>query len=227
MELKGKVIVITGSTSGLGLALAKAFMNESETVVISSYHQEHVDTVAKELGVTGIIADVTLETDMENLANETIAKHGRIDLWINNAGIWIPEGIIEDANMERVKKMFDVNVFGVMNGSRTALKQMRTQKNGTILNIISTAALSGRAKHAAYSSSKWAVNGFTKGIREEVREDGIYVLSVFPGGMKTKFFDEAPPANYGEFFEPEYVAEQIVANLKSEHPEEEIVIKRA
>lgn len=226
MNLKDKVIVITGSSKGLGKALAKIFVDEGAKVVISARQESGLAETAQELGVVGIPADVTQEDDLKNLAEKTIAQLGGIDIWINNAGVWLPHMDIEEYDMERVKKMFDVNVFGLMNGCRVALRAMRPVKQGTIVNICSTSGLSARPKAAAYSGSKWAVNGISKAVTGEGQEHGISVVTVFPGGIKTNLFDEVIPDDIQDFMEPSHVAGIIVSNLKLENPEAELVIKR-
>jgi len=226
MNLKDKIVVITGGSKGFGKALAGAFLNESSKVIISSNNEKEIESVAKEIGVLGVFADVTKEEDLTTLANEVIKKFGGIDIWINNAGLWMTHSFIEDFDMNKVRKMFDVNVIGTINGSRVALRFMKEKKSGIIMNIISTAALAERPTLSTYCASKWAVNGFTKSIRAEDKEKNILILSVFPGGMKTDIFGEARPDNFDDFMETSYVAEKVIDNLKKEFPEEELIIQR-
>lgn len=225
MNLKDKVVVITGGSKGFGKALAKAFLDEGSTVIISSNNDVEIKAVAKEIGASGICADVTKEEDLMHLANKTVKKFGVIDIWINNAGIWIKKALVEDLDMSLVRKMFEVNVVGTINGCRVALRVMKEKGTGTIINIISDSALKlPRISASVYSASKWAVNGFTKSAREENTD--ISILSIYPGAMKTEIFGENKPNNYSDFMEPEYVAERVIDNLKKENPEEELVIQR-
>lgn len=226
MELKDKIVVITGGSKGFGRSLAEAFLSEGSRVVICSHNKDNVESVAKEIGVLGIYADVRKEEDLIYLAEQTLKKFGKIDIWINNAGIWLPYANAEDFNMDEVKEMFDINVIGLMNGSRVALRYMKKIGAGTIISIISAAALSGRQGISTYSATKWAVNGFTKSILEENKNTGVSVLSVFPGGMKTEIFDKGKPDNFDDFMDPEDVARKVINNLKKENPEPELIIKR-
>jgi len=226
MNLKDKVIVITGGSKGFGKTLAELFVKEGAKVVINSNNKKEIKKVANEMGVLGICADVTKEKDLEKLANKVIKKFGGIDIWINNAGLWMTHSFIEDFDMKKVRKMFDVNIIGTINGSRIALRFMKEKKSGVIINIISTAALAERPTLSTYCASKWAVNGFTKSIRVEDRDKNILILSVFPGGMKTEIFGDSKPDNFNDFMETEYVAEKVINNLKLENPEEELVIQR-
>lgn len=225
MQLKDKVVVITGGTKGFGRALAELFKQEGANVIICS-HRKTVGTIAEEMGVLGVKADVRQEDDMTTLAQFTINKFGCIDIWINNAGVWM-QGLVEDADMKDVRKMFDINVLGAINGSRVALREMKEKKkSGVIINIISRAGLDARSGISLYASTKWALHGFTRSIREENKGSNISILSVFPGGMKTDIFGENKPANYDDFMDVNLVAKKVIKNLKSEKPEEELIIKR-
>ena len=224
MNLKNKIVVITGGSKGFGKALAKTFLGEGSKVVISSNNEKEIEDASKEIGALGIFADVTKEEDLMHLADETIKKFGVIDIWINNAGIFIPRGIVENLDMSEARVMFDVNVFGVINGSRVSLRYMKEKGDGTILNVISDSALVSRPMSSIYCASKWAVNGFTKSIREG--NENISVLAIYPGAMKTDIFGENKPDEYDNFMEPEYVAEKVINNLELEKPEEELVIQR-
>jgi NAD(P)-dependent dehydrogenase (short-subunit alcohol dehydrogenase family) len=226
MNLKNKVVVITGSSKGFGLTLAKAFLKEGAKVVVNSIDEAKIKKTAEEIGSFGIYADVTKEEELEGLLKETIKKLGGIDIWINNAGLWMPHDFAENFDMDKVKKMFDVNVIGAMNGSRVALRYMKEKRSGTIVNIISDCALAPRPMSSTYCASKWAVNGFTKSIREENKDKNISILSVFPGGMKTDLFGENKPDNFDDFMDPEDVAMKVIDNLKQENPIEELVIQK-
>lgn len=225
MQLKDKTIVITGGTKGLGRAMAEAFVKEGANVVVCARREEDLKDLPE--GINGIKADVTKEEELKNLANATLEEFGQIDIWVNNAGLWMSHSFIEDFDMNKVRNMMDVNVIGTINGSRVAIRSMKEKGFGTIVNIISTAALSERPTLSTYCASKWAVNGFTKSIRAEDRESHISILSVFPGGIKTDIFGDNKPNDYDTYMEPSFVADKIVENLKKENPEEELIIKRS
>lgn len=222
MELKDKTVVITGGSKGLGRAMSSCFFKEGSKVIVCS--RDESEFVNLENGILGIKADVKKEDELQSLAEKVVVQFGRIDIWINNAGIWLPHDFAENFDMEKVRKMFDVNVFGSMNGSRVALRFFKKRGFGSIVNIISDSALVDRPMSSMYSASKWAMNGFTKSIRGENKN--ISILSIYPSGMKTDIFGEKKPINYGEFMDPNEVASKIVENLKKENPEEELIIKR-
>lgn len=226
MQFKDKVIVITGSSKGLGLLLAEKFIQDGAQVVLSSGGKDSLENATSHLGTMGVLCDVSKEKDVQNLVTQVVSKFGRIDIWINNAGIWIPESRIENISIDRVKDMFDVNVFGLIYGSQYALRQMLMQTQGTIINIISTSALDGKALISGYSSSKWAAAGFTKALRAENKDSNIKIYSIYPGGMKTHLFDENPPKDYKDYMDPETIVEKIIENLNKDVPEEELILKR-
>jgi len=221
MKLKNKTIIITGGTKGLGRALALSFKKKGANVVVCSRHKDKSKNLKN--GILVIKADVTKEKDLQNLLDKTLKKFNKLDIWINNAGLWLSHSSTENFNMSKVKKMFDVNTFGSINGSRVALRIMKKKKTGIIINIISDSALVARPMSSMYATSKWAINGFTKSIREENKD--IHILSVYPGGIKTDFFGQNRPNNFGNFMEPDYVAKKIIENLMKENPEEELIIK--
>lgn len=226
MDLGGKIVVITGGSKGLGKALAIAFGNKGAKVVISSRNKEELEVTASKLDIASIVCDVTKESDVQNLADEVLKKYGRIDIWINDAGVWLPHASIEETNWQRVHEMFEVNIFGTIYGSKVALIQMRKQDFGMIINILSTSALDGRPRSSGYCASKYAAAGFTKSLRKEVEGTNIKVFGIYPGGMQTSFFDEKKPREFDEFMSADFVATKIIENLTSGTPEEEQIIKR-
>jgi NAD(P)-dependent dehydrogenase (short-subunit alcohol dehydrogenase family) len=226
MILKDKIVVITGGSKGFGRALAEVFIAEGANVVINSHNREEVENVGREIGALGVLGDVRKEEDMENLAQRCIEEFGHIDIWINNAGLWMAHAFAEEFSMDKVRDMFDVNIVGTINGSRVALRHMKGRNAGTILNVISTSALSGRPEISMYATSKWAVNGFTKSIRDENKDNDISVLSVFPGGMQTTIFGDYKYSNFHDFMNTKDVAKKVIDNLKRQSPESELIIKR-
>ena len=224
MDLKDKIVVITGGSKGLGKALALCFLKDGSKVVVCSKNEEELKNLGN--GIVGIKADVTKENEIHALAEKVINDFGRIDVWINNAGIWLPHKPIEETDWKRAHDLIEVNLFGTVYGSKIALAQMRKQGFGYIVNIISTSGLNGKINETAYCASKFASSGFTKSLAKEVDEEKIKVFGVYPGGMQTNLFDENKPKNYNEFMDPNFVAEKIIQNLKLEEPEQEIIIER-
>ena len=226
MELKDKVVVITGGSKGFGKALAEAFIREGAKVSICALNERELIQAAKDIGAFSLVADVRNVKDMENLANETIKKYGSLDIWVNNAGIWVNNEPAENNDLEKVKKMIDVNVTGLINGSVVALRIMKKENKGTIINILSGAGLASRPGIATYSASKWAGKGFTDGVREENKNTNLKFLSVYPGGLKTEIFGNYKYADFDNFMDVKDVTQKVIENLKKETPEPELIVRR-
>ena len=226
MNLKNKVVVITGSTGGLGKALAEEFIKEQAKVVINGHSVKKLREVSEEIGAVFCAGDVTKETDMQKLANFVVRKFGKIDIWINNAGANMPHSTIEKIDAKLAHKVMEVNFFGTFYGSRSAMKHMKKQKYGTIVNIISIRSLVPSPISVAYSSSKWAVRGLTEALRMILKPDHISVLAVHPTGMKTNLFGKVKPTGYKNYMEPSFAARKIIQNLKLQKPREEIILKK-
>jgi len=226
MEIKDKVVVITGASRGLGKSLAECFAREGSKVAVSARSKDELEKLGRKINATYITADVTKEQDIINLADSVVKQFGRIDIWVNNAGTWIPPAPAEELDTKKTHEMIEVNLFGTIYGSKAALTQMRKQDSGTIVNIISTSALEGRPNSSGYCASKFAADGFCKSMRRETESSNINVINIYPGGIKTHLFDEYKAARYSDYMEPETVAEKIIDNLKQEKPEEDLIIRR-
>lgn len=226
MDIKDKVVVITGSSKGLGKSLAYAFAEKGARVVVNARNKDELIEVANDIGAFPVVADVTKEEEVSALAKAVINQYGSIDIWINNAGIWMPHAPIEEMDWKQVHELVEVNLFGTIYGSKAALIQIKKQNFGMIINIISTSGLQGRPNSSGYCASKYAARGFTESLREEGRDSNIKVLAIYPGGMRTHLFDEKIPDDINNYMEPEFVADRIIQNLMQENPEEELIIRR-
>jgi NAD(P)-dependent dehydrogenase (short-subunit alcohol dehydrogenase family) len=226
MKLKGKVVVITGASSGLGKALAESFLESGSRVIASSNNRTEIRNVARELGVFSFLADVTKQKDVAKLAAFALKKFGRIDVWINNAGITTSNSALDKMDAKEAHQIMDVNFFGTVYGTLSALKVMRKQKRGMIVNVISVRALGSDVRPGIYSASKWAVRGFTEGLMKFVPKlNGVSIVAVYPSAMKTKLHGDNHPAGYHKFMEPKLVAKKIVRNLGKNKPKIELIIR--
>jgi uncharacterized protein len=223
MELKDKIVIITGGTKGLGKAMTLSFLQNGAKVIVCSCEENRPDDLDEK--IFWIKADVTKENELQSLTDEVINKFGKLDIWINNAGIWLPHLPIEKTDWKKAHDLMEVNLFGTAYGSRVALSQMRKQNSGLIINIISTSALEGKINETAYCSSKFAVMGFTKSLEKELENTNIKLIAIYPGRMRTNLFDGHKPENYDDLMDPNSVAEKIVENLKLESPEKELIIR--
>lgn len=224
MELKDKVIVITGGTRGLGKAMALGFLEYEAKVIVCSREEKRPEDLDEK--VLWIKTDVTKENEMKNLADEVVEKFGKLDIWINNAGIGMDHESIEEVDSTLAHKVMEVNFFGTFFGSRSVMKYMKKQKSGTIINIISSRAFDPSPLSSVYSSSKWAVRGFTELLRKNFGMENVSVIGIYPAGMQTDFFGKNKPIDYENYMESEFVANKIIENLKKEKPKEELIIRR-
>jgi NAD(P)-dependent dehydrogenase (short-subunit alcohol dehydrogenase family) len=227
MNLQDKNVVIIGGSQGFGKALAIGFIAEGANVVIASKNLESVNKTGEEIGATSMVCDVKNEDSIKKVAQATIEEFGSIDIWINSAGVFKVFPVGENIDMDKAHELFDINFFGSVVGSRTALVNMR-EKGGTIINTLSSAALDAtRSKNAKlYAASKWALRGYVDALRAENKDSKVNILSLYPGGMKTHLHDERLPADFENFMEPEYVVEKVINNLKLDNPEQDLIIKR-
>ncbi len=226
MDLNGKAVVITGASKGFGEALAKAFAKKGAKLMLSARSESELQQLSKKLKCDWVKADVAKREEVQNLAQKAIEKLGRIDVWVNNAGVFLPRAKAEETDWQRAHEMMETNFFGTVYGCTAALPQMKKQGNGAIINVLSTAALEGKTGISAYTATKFAARGFTESLRLEEKESGIQIFGVYPGGMQTHLFDEGKPESFGEYMDPLKVARKVVKNLEKENPKLDLVIRR-
>lgn len=226
MDLVNKVVVITGGSKGLGKGLAKSFIDNGSKVIITSTNESELKLTASEIGAIGLTVDATSAEETEGLANKVVDEYGHIDIWINNAGIQIAPTTIENVSNEKLRRLFDVNYFGYFNGVQSALRAMKKNGNGIIININSTAGLSGKTGLSAYSSSKFAVKGMSESVREEIKDSRIKLFQVFPGGIQTDIYHEQVPPDIAEYMDIDYAVGKITANLTADAPDPDLIIRR-
>ncbi len=225
MELRDKVVAITGSSTGLGWALARSFAAEGAKVVLNSFERDSLPELAETINAKYFVADVTNEQSLHDMAEYAVKEFGRLDIWVNNAGIWLPYSPFEEVQVQRLEQLMAVNFYGTWHGCKAAASVFRQQGTGCLLNILSIRPLEPRAGSSAYSASKAAAIALTKTLRLELKDAGISVCGVYPSGMKTNLFDEEKPDDMETYMEPADVAGLIVDNLMTEHPQEDLVIK--
>lgn len=189
MRLKGKVALITGGSQGQGYAEAKLFAQEGAAVVIGDVLVDQGKKVQAEINASGgqclfVKLDVTREDDWEKAVDLTIKSFGKLNVLVNNAGIYsiVP---IEQTEVAEWDRIIDVNVKGVFLGTKHVISEMRKAGGGSIVNISSTAGLVGSGRGSAYGASKGAVRLFTKFTAVQHAKDGIRANSVHPGPVDT------------------------------------------
>ncbi|QHG85530.1 SDR family oxidoreductase (plasmid) [Rhodococcus rhodochrous] len=190
-NLTGKVALVTGGASGIGEATARALADAGAQVTVADVQDEAGTLVAKETGGNYVHLDVTDETQWSSAVEEITAKQGNISVLVNNAGVFLPGGT-EHVSVEHFRRSFEVNQLGVFFGIRAVVPSMSQGGGGSIINISSSAGLVGVPDAIAYSSSKWAVRGLTKGAALDLARYGIRVNSVHPGLVDTPIFTGFP-----------------------------------
>ncbi|ADB37732.1 SDR family oxidoreductase [Spirosoma linguale] len=182
--MKDKLVLITGASSGIGRALAFAFGREGAIVVICARKADALQLVSDELRQAGIntfslTADVSIESDVKQLIDQTIARFGRLDILINNAGISMRSMLI-DTDPAVIQKVMDINFMGTVYATRYALPYIQ-QTKGSIVGISSIAGYRGLPVRSGYSASKFAMNGFLEAVRTELLHTDVHVLTACPG----------------------------------------------
>ncbi|HEX8904950.1 MAG TPA: SDR family oxidoreductase [Longimicrobiaceae bacterium] len=228
-----QVMVITGADSGIGLATARLAASKGASLVLNSRNQEALANIAAELTRDGArvewhAGDVADAHAMLELAEVAIRAFGRIDTWVNNAGVSI-YGRIEEVPVDDVRRMFDTNYFGVVNGSLAALPYLRAN-GGALINVGSITGDSVVPLQGHYSASKHAVKGFTDALRQELLHDGapVSVTLVKPGAIDTPFpehaanYMDAEPQHPHPVYTPETVARAIL--FCAEHPRRSVTV---
>jgi len=184
-----KVVLITGGASGLGVAIAST-LSPAHSVVILDRRLVDCKRAAKEVKADYIVADITKPAAVTAAIAKVIKKYGRLDVVINNAGIWA-EGKLESNDFVTIAKVIQVNTLGTMYVTRAVVPQLKKQASGLIINVISQAGIQAKTDRSVYYASKWAITGFTKCLQKELGESGVRVIGLYPGKMHTPLFSRA------------------------------------
>jgi dehydrogenase/reductase SDR family member 7B len=186
--MKGKTVIITGGSSGIGKALAEEFGRHGSRILITGRNKNDLEAVVSELAkkkiiIAGFQADVSLEEDNRKMADEAIRIYGSIDVLINNAGISM-RSLFEKVDLGVIRKLMDINFYGVVYATKYCLPEIIKSK-GHIVGISSIAGYRGLPGRSAYSASKFALNGFLEVLRTELIHTGVHVLTACPGFTAT------------------------------------------
>ena len=215
MNLKDKTYIVTGGSSGLGKAMAVSLKNEGAKVVITGRDQSKLDTVASEIGVQGFHADVNIDADIEALYGWVKDNFGKLDGLINNAGIgdWAE---LDQMSREKMKNVFETNVFGATMMASHAARIFKDQKYGDIVNIASTASLKGYKMGSIYAASKFALRGLSQCWQAELRPYNVRVIQINPSEVPTAFakVDRVEKPLEDNKLTPKEIADTMVAALK-------------
>ena len=196
MKLKDKVVVITGSTRGIGRTIARSCAQEGARVVICSRKESAVQktcqTFQKEgFEVSGLKANVAVTADLIKLFKHSLETWGKIDIWINNAGLSAGMRFFDELSGEEVKEIVDVNIAGTMQASRIIIPYFIKQEKGILINMGGMGSKGEKSPHlTAYAATKAAVASFTRNLAEEYKENPISIHMVIPGMVETDFYND-------------------------------------
>jgi 3-oxoacyl-[acyl-carrier protein] reductase len=218
MNLNNKTAIVTGGTKGIGLAIAEALLDEKISVCIAARKQKEIDEAVEKLSqnhtarITGVACDVRDYAQVRSLINFTVKQLGGMDILVNNAGVGIFD-TVEDTSVEDFRAVLETNLFGVFYCCREAIPQMKKRGGGYIINISSLAGTNPHPRMAAYNASKFALNGFSEALMQEVRHDNIKVSYIMPGSVNTEFGGDAPGSEKSWQLTPQDIARVVVSLL--------------
>ncbi len=198
--IEGKVVVITGASSGLGEAAARLLSSGGAKLVLGARRVERLQALAKELSLgDGAVlkTDVTDRNQVTRLVEQAVAAHGRVDVIINNAGL-MPSSLLEKLHVEEWDRMIDVNLKGVLYGIAAVLPHMMKQKSGHIINVASVAGHKVGPGSAVYAATKHGVRVISEGLRQEVKPYSIRTTIISPGAVATELPDTITDEAVGE-----------------------------
>ncbi len=220
--MKDKVVIITGASSGIGLALAQEFAAKGSLLVLAARSKDKLDEVAEQLGKQGaqvltVRADVTVEADCKAMVEAAVSRFGRVDVLINNAGISM-RALFKDLDLDVLRQVMDINFWGTVYCTKYAMPYLLKSK-GSIVGVSSIAGYRGLPARSGYSSSKFAMQGFLESLRTELLMEGVHVLVACPGFTASNIRNVAltadgssqgeSPLNEGKIMSAEEVAAHI------------------
>jgi NADP-dependent 3-hydroxy acid dehydrogenase YdfG len=213
-NIEGKVVVITGASSGLGEATARHLAREGAKLVLGARRLDRLQALAQDLNLgtdAAVETDVTDRAQVERLVDAAVAVHGRIDVIINNAGL-MPHSPLERGKVDDWDRMIDVNLKGVLYGIAAALPHMTRQKSGHIINVSSVAGHKVRPGSAVYAATKAAVRMLSEGLRQEVKPYNIRTTIISPGAVQSELPQSITEADVAKGIQDFYTAYAIPAD---------------
>lgn len=196
-KMKDKIIVITGASQGLGKCLATKLISQGATVAMVAQNEGILRAAAAELGASAhpYICDVASLEQVQQTVQAILKDFGRVDVLINNAGIWTDEKL-EETDAARRRKAFEVNTLGTIEFTKALEPTFRAQNSGHIVNVISTSGNSDTSsgdntRWQSYGATKWALAGFTRAFKDSLDGTGVKVTGFYPGGFDSNLYENA------------------------------------
>ena len=203
--------LVTGASQGIGAALVSLARQQGHDVVFTGRDQARIDQVAAESGAHGIRADVTRAEDNQRTVETCVDRMGGIDVLVNNAGVgYLAE--VGELDMDRMRALFDINVFGLVDLTNRVAPLLKAQQRGYIFNIASTSGMKGAGSGTVYAASKWAVRGITQCWQAELRPHGVHVTCVCPSEVQTDWMGRTGRNNPNKLYAVD-IAEAVLAVL--------------
>jgi NADP-dependent 3-hydroxy acid dehydrogenase YdfG len=201
-NINGKIVIITGASSGLGEAAARHLSSHGATVVLGARRIDRLEELAKELIAAGgraiaVATDVTHFDQVQRLVDTAVQTYARVDVLINNAGL-MPQSPLDRRKIEDWNRTIDVNIKGVLYGIGAVLPTMQAQKSGHIINVSSVAGHKVRAGGAVYAATKHAVRVISEGLRQEVKPFNIRSTVISPGAVDSELTDSITEADFAD-----------------------------
>lgn len=218
MKLKGSKIILTGGSSGIGKQTAKDLINRGADVIITGRDEKKLGMVALELGCTAYHADVSNEEEAKGTVMFAMEKWGRIDVLINNAG-YAEWGLIHELDIEKMKAVYNTNVFGAAAMAKYVAQVFIKQNSGNIINVASTAASKGYPQGSIYATSKFALSGLTQCWQAELRRNNVRVMQINPSEVPTAFgqTDRSEKESVANKLSPVEISSTILSMLEMEN----------
>lgn len=235
VDLKGKIVLITGASSGFGEDAARLFAAEGAKVILAARRVDRLQEISSQLSLTGadtfvVQVDITNSTEIQQAVQTIIARFGKIDILFNNAGFGRLNWFEELDFAADIRTQIEVNLVGVMEMTQTVLPHMINQRSGHIINMSSVSGFLAAPLYSGYAASKFGVRGFTDALRREISIFGVKVSGIYPGFAHTEFGQHTGSSNIikginlpdWSYMSSKYVAEQVVKLAK--HPKSKVII---
>jgi short-subunit dehydrogenase len=214
-DYRDKVAIVTGASSGIGKAIALDLAKRGTTVVAVARRKDLLEEVAEECRQTAprseaAVADVADRAGIEHLCKESLARHGKVDLLVNNAGIPLRKHAAR-LTVEDVEQVMQINFFGAVYPTLALLPSMLERRTGHIVNVSSVAGRIGAPREAAYSASKYAMTGWSEVLSGDLQGSGVKVHLIIPGAIDTEIWQKVqePAAYSGKFIPPQEIADAV------------------